>query len=276
MVRALGLWFVGVLLALVLAAFFFSLVAAQLTSTGTGQRIQRRAVVALTDIDSLLPTIEQQLHQSAMASNESMVRVPEFPVVVDLPRDQALSLGGQNLRNRLLDEASRRLYSDGMSAWTGADPEAQQNVSRLSTAGAVHRSLGLVRHRWHTLFVVSAVFFGIVSLVLAAGLMIGLPSGFARLLALGAAVSAAAIPSLAAAVALRFALRTAASDADAFEHRLLDLGVDTMWLPIRDYLAISVIGVIAMGLGGLGLWLQSRGRGPQTYSAGQPGTLNEP
>jgi hypothetical protein len=81
---------------------------------------------------------------------------------------------------------------------------------------------------------------------------------YLRLLALGGAVSVASITSLAAAVAVRFALRTAESGADPFEEQLIDLGVDTVWLFIRNYLILSLLGLALLLLAWLFLWLESR------------------
>ena len=106
---------------------------------------------------------------------------------------------------------------------------------------------------------------------LAAALAMTLGSWCSRLLVLGSAVFAGALPSLAAAVAIRFAFKTAQSDADSFADTMLDLGVDAMWIPIRTYLALTVLGMAVAGMGGLGVWLQSRGSGREaTYVDAAP------
>jgi hypothetical protein len=102
------------------------------------------------------------------------------------------------------------------------------------------------------------VLFAFLSLVLMVVLWLNL-SPLLRLLALGAAVTAASIISLAAAVAVRFALRTAETGADPFEEQLIDLGVDTVWLFIRNYLILSMLGFALSGVASVFLWLESRG-----------------
>jgi hypothetical protein len=79
-----------------------------------------------------------------------------------------------------------------------------------------------------------------------------------RLVALGSLIFGAALPCLAAAIAVRFGFKTAQTEADPFTTGMLDLGIDAMWVPIRDYLALSALGFAVAGLGALGAWLQGR------------------
>ena len=144
-----------------------------------------------------------------------------------------------------------------MSAWAAGDPDTSQSIDRVSTAGGLHRAFGLVTEKWNTVFLIAATLFGFLSVVLMVLLWLNLKS-YLRLLALGAAISVAAIISLAAAVAVRFALRTAETGADAFEEQLIDLGVDTVWLFIRNYLILSLLGFAMVGVSSLFLWWQSR------------------
>ena len=51
---------------------------------------------------------------------------------------------------------------------------------------------------------------------------------------------------------------TAEEEADPFVTGLLDLGVDAMWVPIRDYLALSALGFSVIALGVFCLWWQAR------------------
>ncbi len=257
-VRVASQWLVAAALIVVLVFFFLSVPGVQLTSRSTGERIQRRAVAALTDIDALMPSIQDQLHEEARKSDGDVVRVPGFPIPVDLKREDAASLEGEQLRNRIVDEAARRIYDDGMSSWADGDSQARQRIERVSTAGAVDRGLGFVRDDWHTIFIAAAVFFGLLATGLAAALMLSLRPAYVRLMALGAVLVAAALPSLAAAVAVRFAFKTAQTDADPFVDRMLALGVDTMAVPIRDYLALTTLGFAIVGVAGFFMWLASR------------------
>ncbi len=257
LLRIASQWLLGAILAVVLAIFFLAVVGAQLTSRGTGERILRRAVAVSTEIDASLPGIEAHLHDAAQGSTGDRIRVPDFPIPVDLPRQDALQLQGEALRARLLNEAAGRLYEDGMSAWAAADPQAKQDIETISTVGALGRGLGIISEDRHTFIVIAAVLLGLLSLALAAMLLLALRS-YTRLVALGAVTLTAALPSLAAAIAVRFGFRTAEEDADPFVSGLLKIGVDSMWVPIRFYLAMSTLAFAVIALAAVIVWWQGR------------------
>lgn len=269
MVRAASQWVIAFLLVLSLTAFFLALVGFQVTAEETGQRVHRRAVAVATDIDAVLPQIEVSLHRAAQEGAGDSVRVPDFPIPVDLPRAEARTLEGAALRDRLLAEAARRLYDDGMSAWAAGDPDARQDVERISSAGAVRTGLGLVTDSTHTAFLVATILLGLLSLALAV-LLLAAVRWYFRLIALGAVTLAAALPSLAAAVGLRFAFRTGQPEADTFVTDLLALGIDTTWVAIRDYLTLTVLGLLITGTAGAVLWWQSHEGppAPEPYTDG--------
>lgn len=258
--KAVSVWAVAIILALTAGAFFAAVTATQLTSEGTGERLLRRSVAVMTDIDAALPKIEAELHASAAATEGPTVRVPGFPIAIDLPREEAVALSGPALRERLLSESAGRIYANGMSVWASDDSSAARSIERASTAGLVDRGLGLVRGSVHTAFLVLAVLLGILTVSMAVALVVVLPRD-ARLLVLGGVVLASALPSLAAAVALRFAFRTAGSDADPFVEGLLDIGADSMWVPIRNFLTLTLLGAGLIGVGAFLLWWEARSMG---------------
>ena len=262
LLRITSQWLLGVILAVVLIALFLAIVAVQLTSAGAGQRILRRAVAVTTEIDAILPNIETSLQQAATDSVAKEIRVPDFPIPVDLTRAEARQIKGDELRARILGEAARRLYQDGMSSWAAGDPEADQDIEPISTAGALQRGLGLITTENHGRIVIAASVLGFLAVILTLALLSTVKS-YVRLIALGATTLAAALPSLAAAIAVRFVLRTAEDEADPFVAGLLDLGVDAMWVPIRDYLALSALGFSVIAVGAFSLWWQARRGTPQ-------------
>lgn len=250
-------WLTAAFLALTLGLFFLFATAFQVTSEGTAHRILRRGVAITTGIDAILPQIETGLRASAQSAQGDTVRVPNFPVPVDIPREEAARIEGEDLRRAILDQSAGRIYEDGMSVWSEADAEGHQDIERVSTAGGLHRGFALATQKWHTIFLVAAVLFGFLSLILAAVTWISL-SSYMRLLALGSSTAIAAVISLAAAVAVRFALRTAETEADPFERQLIDLGVDVVWLFIRNYLVLSLLGFAVLAVSAFFLWWQSR------------------
>ena len=255
--RSVSVWLVAFLLAVVVAAFFTAISAAQLTGEETGGRILRRSVAVTTNIDAALPGIEKRLSEEPAFNEGGNVVVPDFPIAVELTPGEAETLRGAELRDRILDESAARLYDEGGGAWAANDPGADRNIERFSTAGAVNESLNLVRDDWHTVFVVIAVLLGIIALLMAGAIFIALPWD-GRLLALGGVGVIAALPPLAAAVALRFAFRTADTDGDLFLEGLADVGADSMWVPIRNFFTLAVLSFLVLSAGSLLLWWESR------------------
>ena len=253
-------WLFGSLLAVALIGFFLTINGVQLTSSGTAQRILSRATADLTEIDAMLPTIQADLVEAAEASEEDTVVVPHFPIVVELPREEAATISTVELRALLLSEASEAIYKEGMSVWALADPEAEQHIDILSPEGGVHRGLGFLSDANHQALRIAAIVLGFISLVLA-GLFLVSTQGMGRIVALGAALLGAAVPSLVTAVAVRFAFRTASEDQeDYLLMRLLDLGNDAAWLTLRNYTILTLVG-LALVLLGLGLMLLEMRRG---------------
>ena len=258
LVRLATQWLLAVAVAISATAFILAIAGIQMTSEDTGRRIQRRAAAALTDIDAILPSVEVQLAETEAPTGGDTVLVPGFPIPVLLTREEAATLRGAELQRRLLDESGKRLYEDGMSAWAKGDPAGHQEIDRVSSSAAVYRSLNLVRDSTYTYLVILAALLGVLTFILGLVLLLTIRTGFMRLLAVGVLLLAASMPALAAAVALRFAFKTAQTDGDSFVEAMLQLGVDTMWLPIRMYLALSMVGFATIGVASLGLWLDSR------------------
>lgn len=255
--RTASQWVVAFVLTISLIAFLLALAGLQVTAEDTGERVLRRAVAVTTDLDANLPHIESALHDAAKQGQGDKVTVPDFPIPVQLPRTEATTLSGAALRDRLLQEAAARLYDDGSSAWAAGDPGAHQDVQRISSAGALDSGLGLVTDSTHTVFLIAVIVLGVVSMALA-GLLLATVRWYFRLIALGGVTLAAALPSLAAAVGLRFAFRTGQPESDGFSRRLLDLGIDTTWVAISDYLTLTVLGFLVVGVAALVLWQQAR------------------
>jgi hypothetical protein len=272
LVRIAGQWLLAVVVALSATAFFFSLAAVQVTSEDTGQRIHRRAAAELTDIDAVLPSIETSLSEAATTGDSDTILVPGFPIPVELTREEASSLRGDDLKQRLLRDSGTLLYRDGMSVWANGDPQGEQEIDNVSSAAAVYRSLDLIRDSTHDYLVVLAVLPGILTVILAGVLLWSIRSGFMRLLAVGVALLVASMPALAAAVAVRFALKTAQADGDTFVEGMLELGAEVMWLPIRLYLALSMVGFATIGIASVGMWLESRTPGQTVTPTNQSGS----
>jgi hypothetical protein len=250
-------WLIGASLAVMLTLLFLAITAVQLSSQSVGERILRRSVAVSTNIDAILPDLQVALKEEAREGDADQVRLPDFPIPVDIPRDEALALEGRALRERILNEAGATLYREGMSAWADADDDGDQRIETISVAGALKRGLGLIMDENHDRMVIAAVVLGFLSAALAALLMASVRS-WGRLIALSTVTIAAALPLLAAAVGVRFAFRTAQEEADPFVYGLLELGVEAMWVPIRNYLALTVLGFAVVLVALMFIWASSR------------------
>ncbi len=250
-------WLIGASLAVMLTLLFLAITAVQLSSQSVGERILRRSVAVSTNIDAILPDLQVALKEEAREGDADQVRLPNFPIPVDIPRDEALALEGRALRERILNEAGATLYREGMSAWADADDDGDQTIETISVAGALKRGLGLIMDENHDRMVIAAVVLGFLSAALAALLMASVRS-WGRLIALSTVTIAAALPLLAAAVGVRFAFRTAQEEADPFVYGLLELGVEAMWVPIRNYLALTVLGFAVVLVALMFIWASSR------------------
>ena len=257
LLRAVSQWVVGVVLAVLLALLFLAISAVQLSAEGAGQRLLRRQVAITTNIDAILPDIQTQLQEQARAGPADPLRVPDFPIPVELPRQDALSLEGLELRERILSEAGARLYEDGMSAWADGDPAGEQDIEAISVAGALERGMGLITDENHDRILIAAIVLAVLSAAFAVLLMTSVRS-WGRLIALSAVTIGAALPLLAAAVGVRFAFRTAEEEADPFVSGLLDLGVEAMWVPILNSLVLTLLGFAVMGVTLVLMWASSR------------------
>lgn len=251
-------WLCGVLLAIVLTALFIAAAFAQLTSREPAERVHRRAIATLTDIDARLPAIEDALKTESARPQTGPLQVPDFPIPVQLTVDEARDLRGAALRDRILRDAAATLYDDGMSQWAAAEGRTQ-SIDDVSTPGAIKTGFGLARDSTHGLFLAGAIALAALAAALALGLLFAVRDWNLRLVALGTTVLAAALPCLAAVIAVRFGFKTAQTGADPFVQALLDIGIDAMSVPIRDYLVLSALGFGVAGLGAFGSWLQTRG-----------------
>jgi hypothetical protein len=178
------------------------------------------------------------------------VTVPLFPVPVELTREEATAISTAELRSRLLNTAAERTYREGMSVFALSDPQAKQNIDPLSPEGGVKRGLGFLSDNNHSALRIAIWVFGGLSVVMGALMMLS-TKGLGRVTALGACVLGAAVPSLVVAVGVRWGFRSSAENQDDYLlKQLLSLGNDAVWLPLRNYtiLCLLGLGIVVVGL----------------------------
>jgi hypothetical protein len=265
--RTASVWVAAFVLAVFLSAFLAALTAYQLTSEDTGKRILERSVVVTTEIDTLLPAIEEDLDQRVDSGVAETVTVNRFPIAISLTREEATNLRGAALRDRIVELAADKLYDDGGGAWSSTDPAAVRNIERVSAAGAINYGLGWIRDSTNLILLVLVVLLALMTLTMAAMTMAIMPWDM-RLLVMGGVGLLAGLPALAGAVAVRFMFRTADAEDDPFVEGMLDIGVDAMWVAIRNALVVSVVGfALVMIASGLLWWLSRQSQPPAGRTA---------
>jgi hypothetical protein len=245
----------AVLLGLSLVAFISMLSLAQATSSSAGNRMLARTAATITDVDAALPGIESALRESASEPAQDPVTVPNYPIPVRIPRDEALTLTGAELRDRILATSGDALYNDGVSVWADGDPEASQQIGRGSTAGAVRLGVGFVGDTQHTVFLVLAGVAGVATLVLAAALTAQM-TALRRLVALGGIVVASAGPALLVALVMGVVLPSFGGD--RFTDDVLDIVVDAQSVAVRNFLIVSLLGLAVATVGFVGTSMATR------------------
>jgi hypothetical protein len=232
-----------------LLALLVALNLLQLTAPGPTHRALRRAVASLTEIDSLLAVHGPALRRQAGVSPDEPLSLPDYPLDVRLSPEEARRPATE-VRDLLLDRSAEQVYQEGSAAFR--EKGQSGDAPRLSVQRAVRTGLRFLtagNHdalRWTTL--VLALVCGVLS-----GALILVTRGYGRLITLGSAVAAASLLFLLLAAAVRLALGLAGWGTDDYiAVQLLDLAKEAAWLPIRNGLAFSVLGLALLALGVVG------------------------
>ena len=252
--RTASRWIIGIMLSLTLCGLFLAISATQLTAPGTGQRILGQGIAVLTDMDSVLTELHADLQTEASLSEGPTTHVPGFPIAIELSTAEAMAIDPETLRERILGSSAELAYEEGIGVLEG--PEGEQDIDLLSPAGAIDRGLGLVTRDNYTRIAITTGVLASLATALAMLLLISMRS-YGSVIVLGAAVAAATIPPIAGIIAARFIFRAALTDADLFVQGLLELGLESMWLPLRNEVAFGILGVALMVLGIMTVWLTS-------------------
>jgi len=180
-------------IALVFTGFVGSLGLFTATRADIAQRIIARALPTITELDGLLALHAAELQARAKADPGRPVVFPEFPINVGLPAALVAQAGPQRLAQLLTSRAATAVYERGAAAF--AFPEERptsQTGPLLSSAWAMHQSLGLLNARSHARFARTTLLLGllVLGLVGAFCLQVG---GYGRLVGLGVSGIAAAL-----------------------------------------------------------------------------------
>jgi len=236
----------GSLLAVDVALLLIALAFTNITADGPAKRTLGQSVAILTEVDTFLNEHYPSLQLDAKQTNDAKVSLRDFPLAVTFSPQEINSTTREQFRALLLERSAALLHDKGMSAFRGG---RSSETSSLSPQGAVRASLDLLRPTPHRVFLGVTIALAVSGAALAAALARS-TRGFDRLAALGLSMSFAALPFLILAVALRFALRIAASGTDDYLAReLLGLGEQLAWAPIRDGIIFSAGGAALLAVG---------------------------
>lgn len=250
-------WALGGLLTIDLVVLLFSLSFANVTSEGAAKRALGHSLAILFEVDALLDDHYDALRLQASQTDAGTITVPDLPLDVSFTPEEVLAGDRESFRALLLQRGADLVYEEGVAALHTNDTD----LSLLSTQGAVGDGMDLLRPTPHrvltTLTIALAAAAGAIALALAL-----VSRGYGRLVAVGLSALLAGVPFLIAAVAVRFALRLAADEADDYLVReFVTLAQDLTWAPIRNGMIFS-IGAGATLLTGawLALWSDARRR----------------
>ena len=231
-------WLAGALLVLALILFMALLQLFQASSEGPATSALRRSVAALTEVDVLVDQQYDALVAQAKAAEGESITIEEYPLAIELRADEVAAASREELREMIVAESAALMYEEGTSAWRaegGGDP------SRFSAAGAVDRSLNLLREDIHTYAGIALIVVGAVAAALAV-LLASSCRGYRKLGAVGAAIAVAAVPVL----LTGWLSRTATSSADVdhyLRYQLYGIGHGLATIPVRTGFAFLALGL---------------------------------
>jgi hypothetical protein len=257
--RNIGKWTVAFLFFCALTALMISLHLFQATAEGSAKRTIRRSVAALTEIDPLIDRNYDDLQQrAASAGPDDTVELRDFPIAVPLARDDARGASKEQLRDLLLDRSADLMYTRGTEPLRDG-AHAGDDVGGFSAAGLTDGGLGFLRSRNHDILAVLT--FVLAALCVVLGLTLAaLCRGFGRLASVGAVVLVASAPLLILGIGARFYMRIVTNeDTEYIQREFLRIGQGLAWIPIRDGIAFTLLGLILLGLGvALAVWADRR------------------
>jgi hypothetical protein len=242
-------WATALLLLITLTATLVALALFQATSEGASKRSLRRAVAALSEIDVLLDRNYDALHSKASGgtSNETY-RLADFPIDVELTREEVLGSSRAQLRDLLLDRSADIMYREGTAPLRNA-PGTGVDVGPFTAGGITDRWLGFLTRGHHAMLrVITLVLAGVSGLLCLA--LAALFRGFARLAGVGAMALVASLPLLAAGATIRLYVHfVSGSQTEYLQREFLAIGRGLAWIPIRDGLAVAALGALAVVVG---------------------------
>jgi hypothetical protein len=226
-----------------LSLMLLSLQVFQASAEGPAKQTHVRAAAVLTEIDTLIERNHDDLQERAEASQPGdTLLLSDYPIEIPLTRDEALGIDKAGLRNLLLNRSADAMYADGTGVLR--DAQGADSVGRFTAAGAVDRTLDLLRDDVHDSAAVVTYILAAIC-VLVAVTLAALTRGFGRIGAVGVVLFLASLPMLLAGLVARLAMQSGADgDSEYVRRELLDIGATLAEIPIRNGLAFAALGLV--------------------------------
>jgi hypothetical protein len=147
----------------------------------------------------------------------------------------------------LLARGTERLYDDGTDALRAED--GGDGAGRFTAAGTVGEFMGFLTSDTHVILAVLTLVLAGISVALAIVVAV-MSRGFGRAVALGSAVFVASMPLALGGLAAYFYARTSADgESEYLRHEFMLIARDLAWLPVRNGLALMLVGALMLVAG---------------------------
>ncbi len=246
--RSVAKWMLGFLAWVALLGALSALVLFQITAESPAKQSLRRATAALTEIDaSLARHYDDMQTQAEAAPPGSVVVFTDYPIAIELTREEVLGVPQEELRILILDRSADRLYEDG----TGVLRESAEDAGDLglfSVAGFTDRALGLLTQDTHRLAAIATLVLTAIAVGLMAAAVLAARS-WGRLITAGVIV---VLAGAALAVGAAIVSAYSSSQVDVGEYLRVELfGItkDHAMVAIRTGAGFAIAGALVTAVG---------------------------
>ncbi|MBA4179715.1 MAG: hypothetical protein C0506_03920 [Anaerolinea sp.] len=231
-----------------LAVSVFLLVAAvsarQLTAPGPARSILESGIALTTEIEQVIAEDHDALRQLVESNNSAVFTIPDYPLDVVLTRDEILKSTDAQLRETVLARSSGLVYAHGLDAF---DRTGNQSFGQLSTQRLLEFGVGQFSQETHRRANVLSVVF-LLATAAAACFVVASREGWGRSRALGLATILGAVPGILI-VGLVWLAVGRMGGGDPFVADLRQVVQTALLAPLRNYLAVFILGALLAALG---------------------------
>lgn len=262
--RNITKWMAGFAAFFALTLALLTLQMFQATSESTAHTSLVRATAALAELNLLLDHHYDELRtQAEAASADDVLALEDYPIVVELSRDDVLNSTRDELRIIILDRSADELYADGADVLRELS-DGTSGTGRFSASGVAKTALDFQMERTHQRIGIVMLVLFVIALLLCGATALAC-RGWGRLGALGVLLASSSATVLAAGL-IAYGYAEATTSQDAVRAAFLENTTDLAIIPIRNGLAglMAGLAIVAIAIASNAL---ARG---QASSAEQP------